>query len=79
MHASGLVLGHYDTGEMHSLSGLRLLCSRDQHSRGSDYNVPACYGTEIAEAGLEEEVCFGIYVRARIFVGAHLARSDNVC
>jgi hypothetical protein len=77
MHASGFVLGYYDTGEMHSLSGLRLLCSRDQHSRGSDHNVPACYGTESTEAGLEEEVCVGIYVRARIFVSPYLARSDN--
>ena len=77
MHTSGFVLGYYNSWEMHSFPGLRVLCGRNQYSRGFNHNVPSCHGTEGFKAGFEKEVCVRVHVRARIVVSPDLARSYN--
>jgi hypothetical protein len=79
MYTSALVLGYYDSGEMHRFSGFRICSGGTQYPGGFNHNVPAHNGAEVSEAGLEEEICVGIHVRSRVFVSLSSAAKEQTC
>ena len=76
MYTSGLVLGYYDSGQMHPFSGFRVCSGGTQYPGGFSHNAPARNGVEGSEVGLEEETCVGIHVRSWVFVSLSSAAKD---